>query len=272
MGIGFSRFIFKSLFVFLLFNGWSVSYGIFPSGCLQNIKRLIINPEYQYSKLSKPAKNLVFAVTKNLERLDIQPANKNQTLAKINDPELASGFSRAIDKLQDEYFITEYFSRLILDTFTAMRTSLDPRKRLKAERGILDKGTMVSVLKNRMEERGIPIVKIEKNLNEQDFMKVISRGAIIDNAFSPNSTHGVHTHLIQQDMTYDTIVRRIDNDYDRLLNFLGTEEGLRTWAKMFDDIMDNFHCPEWIKTQILKPFNLLSRNHYSVLKSVIFYV
>lgn len=222
--------------------------------CLEKITKIISSDEYKFYKLSDSAKNKILQTTEDVTNLNFPKINKDGILNNISDDNLRRGFSKALNAMEDFFFITEYFAKLEGDTLLKQKRSTKAVLKEMAEDGRLDHDSMVSVLKKRMKDRGLKLVKINDALDESEFQKKIAKGAIIDFGFSASSSHGIYTHLVQQDMIYDIIAKEVDGDYNKILKFLGSSKGLNVWNKMFDSFSSNLTEPEWFKDTILRPF------------------
>lgn len=168
---------------------------------------------------------------------------------------MKAGFRTALTQLGDTNHIAKYIRELQEETaFKMIKTGQTPLAEA-AKRGEFDLQTMVNILKGRVTGQGRKILTIKDKLTSQEFNTYIGKGYIIDVAFS-GTTHGKYSHLLQQDMVYNSILKKSNISYDELKGFMGTPAGQRAWDDMFDGFDENALSPEWIQSNIIeKSFN-----------------
>lgn len=237
--------------------------------CVEKILDLLNTPQSKFEKLPQEAKDKILAITEDITNLTFPKIDQTYILDKVQDAKLKKGFKKALDAMEDFFYITDYFAKLEGDVLVEMLESGKDDLVQLAQNGELDHDTIVKVLSDRMKARNIELVTVETTLSSQAFKEKLRQGAIIDRGFSATSDHGIYSHLVQQDMTYDLIASEVGGDYKVVMDFLGSEESADVWGKMYDSFASNLTHPEWFKKTILRPFLNLTLNFEKILKPIV---
>lgn len=188
-------------------------------------------------------------------------------LGSIENPRLRSGFEAGARALQNKEMIIAYIQRLQKDAFIKALTDekyVGTDIAVQANRGVLHDSVVKSVLDERMNSRGINRVVLTEALSEGDFRKAIGRGYIVDpGANEEFFDHGVYSHLLQQDFTYDLISSVSGQSHVEIIQFMGTESGFKIWDEMYDGLIpdgqdefipkNNPFSPEFFNRNIMSP-------------------
>jgi hypothetical protein len=196
------------------------------------------------------------------------PKLRNTILSQVKDPELSRGFAAAFDRMHDPAYVQDYLSQLRADVFQTMLNSGDEQIMALARRGELDTATVQSVLEARAAARGQRVAVIKDALTMPQFRQYIGRGVVIDEGFSAGSSHGVWTHIVQQDMTYDIILENSGRNIRQLEQFLQTKRGGSLWESMYDGWSSNVTNPEAFGTNFVQPLLNLSYIPARTFKSI----
>lgn len=204
------------------------------------------------SKLAQAKKDLTEQKMSNL--LFVRNTVKERTVVTaLSDRDMRRGIRAAFNRLHDKEALTKYITDLQEDTFQAMMR--DPKLRSAAQWGRLDKDTMVKVLEERVKARGskfVYIAKIEGGLSTKAFNERIGKGYLVDHGFPEGVSHGTYTHLLQQDFTYETIMKASGKSHDDVIKFFGTEDGMKVWDQLFDAGGNTPTSPEYFMPRIMK--------------------
>lgn len=199
------------------------------------------------SEINKLSPQKIYESPANLSSL------KNNVMANIDDEELARGFSEAFDRMHDANYLEDYTRKLKADVFASMLSSGDEKIMAMAQRGEIHRSTMQQVLEARASARGQNITVIKDLVDDRQFREYIGRGAVIDEGFSAGSNHGIWTHMVQQDMTYDVILESSGKSVRELEDFWKTPAGFEVWREMYDGFSSNTTNPENFGRRFVQP-------------------
>ncbi len=177
---------------------------------------------------------------------------EDRILDYISDPALRRGFVAGLAHLQSKHRIANYVVALQSDTYQRMLAAGGALAN-QARLGTLDALTMKQVLLERARQQGVRVITLTEGLSSREFNRQIGRGFVLDEGFTASGSHGVWTHLLQQDMIYGTIAQGAGKNIDDVVEFFGTPAGMRVWDDMFDGGGQTPLCPEFFKPNFMRP-------------------